>query len=196
VPIDFEGLDLSTTGTASAPSATHFVELYDDHSSLAGSVRTFVSTGFGADEAAIVIATAEHLEAFEAELGRAADLDAARAQGLYHSAGAEETLARFMAGDRPDPERFETVIGALLDRASAGGRAVRVFGEMVAVLWAQGNVGAALELEALWNELARSRPFRLFCAYSTGAFEGAARPHLATVVAQHSHVVVPDPVGR
>ena len=193
MPIDFEGLDLSATGTASAPSATHFVELYDDVSVLARSVRTFVSTGFENGEAAIVIATEEHLEAFAEELGRAADLEAARARGLYYSASAEETLARFMADGRPDRERFEEAVGSLLDRASAGGRRVRVFGEMVAVLWAEGNVAAALELEELWNGLARSRPFRLFCAYSTAAFPDGT--HLADVVAQHSHVVVPEGAG-
>lgn len=196
MPIDIEGLDLSATGTASAPSATHFVELYDDDSALAGSVRTFVSTGFAAGDAAIVIATESHLAAFEAELGRVADLDEARARGLYRSAGAEETLARFMRDGRPDRARFESAIGALLDDASEGGRRVRAFGEMVAVLWAEGNVTAALALEDLWNELARSRPFRLFCAYSTGSFDGAGRAHLGSVVAQHSHVVVPDAAGR
>ena len=34
-----------------------------------------------------------------------------------------------------------------------------VYGEMVAVLWAAGDVMAAAELEELWNDLAREIPF-------------------------------------
>ena len=36
---------------------------------------------------------------------------------------------------------------------------------MVALLWHQGNVAAAIELETLWNDLAEDRRFSLLCAY-------------------------------
>src|SRR6185369_562599 len=48
---------------------------------------------------------------------------------------------------------------------------VRAFGEMVALLWADGRREAALELEALWNELGANLSFSLLCAYPISAFD-------------------------
>ena len=57
------------------------------------------------------------------------------------------------------------MIGTLIRRAGAGGRPVRAFGEMVALLWDDGLVNAAVQLEAMWDELGRRHPFSLFCGY-------------------------------
>lgn len=195
--IDLGGLEpsvLTASTRADEPGrAMHFVELYDDDASLVESVRTFVSVGLNAGEAALVVASPEHRAAFDAELSKTADLDGARAQGLYLSVDAEETLASFMAGGRPDPGRFEHAIGGLLRRAGAGGRPVRVFGEMVEVLWARGNPAAALELEDLWNRLSMQYSFRLFCAYSTSVFDEGDYGSIGAVGGHHSHIVVPKP---
>ncbi|MDQ3982711.1 MAG: MEDS domain-containing protein [Actinomycetota bacterium] len=167
----------------------HFVEYYEDVESLTDSVRTFISIGISRGDAAIVIAERGHLDAFEAELGRVVDLERARRGRSYLSLEAGETLARFMVGGLPDAGRFEAVVGELIARASSGGRRVRVFGEMVALLWARGNVAGALALEDLWNGLADRYRFRLFCAYPTTAFDG----DLASsdeVSRRHSHIVV------
>jgi len=42
---------------------------------------------------------------------------------------------------------------------------------MVALLWANGNPEAAMQLEHLWNDLGKSRRFALFCADSMAVFE-------------------------
>jgi AcrR family transcriptional regulator len=44
----------------------------------------------------------------------------------------------------------------------------------VARLWQAGQVNAALELEALWNDLLRQLPFTLFCAYPKRSVTGRA----------------------
>jgi hypothetical protein len=61
---------------------------------------------------------------------------------------------------------------------------------MVALLWARGETRAALELEALWNELAESYRFYLHCAYPSALFVGAGDVEpLAEICAQHSLVL-------
>ena len=50
-----------------------------------------------------------------------------------------------------------------------GGRPVRAYGEMVALLWDDGLVNAAIQLEAMWNELGRAHSFSLFCGYPVGS---------------------------
>jgi len=70
-----------------------------------------------------------------------------------------ETLSSFMVNDLADPVRFFVVTGDLLAAAAkaARGQPLRVAacGECAPVLWAQGKVDAAIQLECLWDEIAR-----------------------------------------
>src|SRR5580704_17708073 len=61
---------------------------------------------------------------------------------------------------------------------------------MVALLWSEGNIDAALKLEQLWNDLAHSHSFDLHCAYPMKGFdqEGYSQAFL-DLCAEHSHVV-------
>lgn len=169
----------------------HFVELYDDDAALVASVRTFLSIGINEGESAVVIATPAHREAIEAELGRAVDVAEARRQGMFTTLDAGGTLAQFMRGEEIDDARFETVIGDVLRAAGDGTRRVRVFGEMVALLWADGNVPAALQLEDRWNALGQVHDFRLYCAYPAASFGSEETAALSGICHRHSHVVVP-----
>jgi hypothetical protein len=102
---------------------------------------------------------------------------------------AHEAKQAIMREGAPDARRFRSVVDTALDRAGAGGRPVRVYGEIVALLWDEGNVSAALALEELWNRLAETRPFSLFCAYPLRAFEGeGSAPAFLAVCRQHSAV--------
>lgn len=117
------------------------------------------------------------------------DVEAMIAQDRYIALDAEETLAKFMIRDWPDDERFATLIGNIIKRATRGGRRVRAFGEMVALLWAQGHGAATVRLEYLWNEMCRRESFALFCAYPKTGFTVDAAEAIAHVCAAHSRVI-------
>jgi anti-sigma regulatory factor (Ser/Thr protein kinase) len=139
--------------------AGHAVRLYADEAELVDAVDAFARAGIDAGEAVLVVATPAHRRAFEAALPHGATV-----------IDAEETLRRFFVGGRLDRAAFDRVVGGLIRRAPGP---IRVFGEMVAVLWDAGHVTAALELEELWSELARARPFSLLCAYPAASVDGA-----------------------
>ena len=71
----------------------------------------------------------------------------------------------------PDEGLFLKVVGQIIQSAG-GGKSVRIYGEMVAVLWAEGNVLAAIQLERLWNKLASQQDFTLLCGYPASASQG------------------------
>jgi hypothetical protein len=145
-----------------APHA-HLVNFYDDEADIVAELTRFVAEGLCRGEAVVVVATQAHRDALAAGLaGYGVDGGSA---GRYECLDAAGTLAAFMVDGAPDRSRFRTVVGGLVARAAAGGRPVRAFGEMVALLWADGNVPAAIRLESLWNELGREYPFSLYCAY-------------------------------
>ena len=70
-----------------------------------------------------------------------------------------------MVHDRPTQRNFVEVIGSVISRATTSWGGVRAFGEMVAVLWKEGNRDGALELEKFWSDLGQIYSFALFCAY-------------------------------
>ena len=145
--------------------------------------------------AAVVVATAAHRLALEAELARVGvDCSAAQSAGRLLVVDAAETLRGFLAGDRLDPSRFQAAAGDLLGRAADAGHPVRIHAEMVALLWDAGQVTLALELEALWNDLACHLPFSLLCAYPVRLVSGAdSASALDEVCSLHTAVIGPDP---
>ena len=182
----------------------HLVEFYETEEHLVGAVTDYVVPALRGDGAAIVVATTDHRHAF-ADAIRAAgiDIDAAVEDGRYVPIDAGRLLARFMVGGAPDPARFREVVTQLLDHAGTGRREVRVYGEMVALLWARGDVASTIAVEDLWNTLVDEHGFTLFCGYPISAFDVQSRTTFEHVCSLHStarhppHVPAPRPVdGR
>ena len=180
----------------SAPPAGHAVQVYSELDELAASVGGFLDAGLGVGEPALVIASARHWDAFAAELGRRGhDPDALQAEGLLDSRDADETLAAFMDGDVPSAERFEEVVGGILDEIAGRfpGKTVRAFGEMVDLLFQCGNRAAAAALEELWNRALESRRCALLCAYELDVFDLEAQTStLPEILGSHAY---PRPVA-
>jgi signal transduction histidine kinase len=172
----------------------HIVQFYETDAFLLEALSSFIGTGLRKAEGCMVIATLAHQQQLEDSLQASGlHLAFARTQGIYLSRDAHELLAQFMLDGSPEPERFAAVVGSLIRSAAAGGRHVRIFGEMVAELWAQGKQAATIRLEELWNELRPSMPpFSLLCAYPMAAFAGeeSGEPFRA-ICQQHTHVL-PD----
>jgi PAS domain S-box-containing protein len=171
-----ENTPSALTGSASeSEKHAHAVEFYSDESYLLDGLSRFIGSAIGAGDAGIVIATEEHrLELARRLAGRGFDLRRAVEQGRYIALDAVETLSQFMIDDWPDEARFVQMIGSIIARAKSAaerehGRA-SLFGEMVALLWAEGKFEAALRLEQLWNQVAQSHSFSLLCAYPLSKF--------------------------
>ncbi|RKH17336.1 histidine kinase [Corallococcus sp. CA047B] len=170
----------------------HRVQFYEDPSFLFDVVAKFLDAGFKEGEPAVVIASEAHAEGFTARL-KALGFEVERAleDGRLVLLDARATLARFMVDGLPDWSRFQQVIGEVLDRShrAAGGRRVRAFGEMVDLLLKAQNPKAALLLEEQWNELGKSHPFGLLCAYALGGFQTQEDARVfQDVCGAHAHV--------
>jgi PAS domain S-box-containing protein len=172
-------------------AADHMVLVYDEEAHLLDAVSRFAGTALAASEAVVVIATPSHRDHIDARLrAQGVDVTTARAQEQYVLLDAAETLAQFIVDGCPDAPRFIDVVGGVIARAGGRYPRVRAFGEMVALLWAEGNLDAALRLEALWNDLATLHPFSLLCAYPLHGFTRAIHAQqLLTICTAHSHVI-------
>lgn len=153
----------------------HLLQCWDTEASLIDALEGFVSSGLREGEGVVVIATASHLHEVEKRLRKHwLDIDRASWEGRYIPLLAPETLRKCMGEDGlPDAQRFEEACHKLVERAGAHGeRRVRLFGEMVGLLWAEGNIAAAIHLENLWERFIEETGAPLFCAYARSVFAG------------------------
>lgn len=165
----------------------HFVQFYEQDDFIVDSLCRFVTSGLDACETVVVAATDEHLNALNSRLSqRGVDVVAAITTGHYVTLNAETTLAQLKSDGKISPDLFTDVVGDTLLQTRISGRRVRVFGELVALLCAEGNFDAALELESLWSQLKLKHPFSLFCAYP---MQGFSERSLNAVCGIHAHVI-------
>jgi PAS domain S-box-containing protein len=182
----------------SAPQGEHVVYFYQESNSLLDSLSDFIGSALGAGNAAIIIATKVHLDGLQQRL-KACGLDTQRAstQGRYLTLDASALLSQILVNGIPDEERFAGTVGKAIGRMSVALKGPRpqivAFGEMVALLWTEGKIEAAIRLEQLWNELAKKYSFSLRCAYPMASCQGEKNIQpLVRVCAEHSAALFED----
>jgi hypothetical protein len=170
-----------------APRAgDHAVVFYHDNE-LASVVGGYLLDAIRDGGVAIIVATPEHRIWVNAWLIKAGvDLATVTTNGSYIILDARQTMAGFVVGGWPDPASFWNALSPVLASAARRRRPVRVFGEMVALLWGAGRPDAAIELEALWNEMAKQHAFSLLCGYPLASVLGDA---LARVCESHTEAI-------
>lgn len=172
----------------------HLLQLYGNNERLLiRNVAQYMAEGLIRGESAVVIATPHHTGRL-LDLLRAVRLpvEDAVAAGRLVLKDAEATLETFVVDGLPDWDRFDAAVGELIramqDRARPGG--VRAYGEMVNVLWLQGNRSAAIQLEDYWNDLLRANTFQLYCGYSIDLFSPDFPSAVAAgVLRTHNHII-------
>ena len=167
----------------------HHVQLFDSSRSLADTVAAFLIGGLERKDNVLIVATPEHRELLTRRLDEAGwngrTLVAANRMVI---ADAVQTLDKFMRKDTPSPIAFDEVVGTRV-RQLANGKRLWIYGEMVDVLAARGNLRAAQQLEEMWNLLGQRECFTLFCGYASGHFgDPRAARALAGICATHDCV--------
>ena len=172
----------------------HFVQFYEDDKFLITQIAAFIRSGLRAGDAVIVIATKQHREDLEKRLSEDLWPPGMQPPGAdqYIVLDADDTFSKFMVGGQPNMQNLAEMVGPILKRASGDGvRGVRVAGEMVGLLAANGDHESAIRLEEFWNNLADASPFSIsvFCAYPMRAFplDADGVPFL-TICNAHSRV--------
>jgi len=152
----------------------HLVQLYQaDERFLTRNVSRYLWEGLKHGDGLVVVATAAHIGQIALELkALEADTEAAEQQGKLVFCDAQEMLPRFLVEGQPDWGRFDSTVGGLVRpaRARSGNAGLRVYGEMVGLLWKEGNRSSAIRLEQFWNSLIRATACNLFCAYPIDVF--------------------------
>lgn len=168
----------------------HVVQIYENDEVFLDTLFSFVLGGVNSGDCVIAIATAPHLKSLRIKLQQVGlDVSNLSGKNLYIPLDAEVALSKFMVNDWPDETLFMDLVSGLIAQAKGGNRQIRAFGEMVALLWARGQVGATIRLEQLWNKFCETQAFCLFCAYPQSGFTQDATESVMHICTAHSKVI-------
>ena len=163
------GLERIARGDSLA-SHRHHVVFCSSDAVLVGAFSRFVAGVLQEGSAVIVSVTEAHEQSLQSSLQAShVDLALAIRQERYVSVNIHEALASVMVNGWPDPIRFlnamEDLVAEAARRTIGQHAKVAACGECSPTVWAQGHVEAAIQLEHLWDEIAKSREMDVLCAY-------------------------------
>jgi hypothetical protein len=185
---------------AGAGPRDHIVQLYQDQQFLNRAVCRFAAGAIANGEGVILVPTAAHWEAFCPRLqDEGVDVKAAQARGQLTVVDADELLPNFMRDAMPDAPVFLGLAADVITNARAQGRypKVRWWGEMVNVLWEQGNIAASMSLEDQFDRLAKHHEIAIFCSFVMDNFNSEVHSRLLPRLGQnHSHLIPVEDYAR
>jgi DNA-binding NarL/FixJ family response regulator len=158
------------------PSHRHEVGFYSDDSLVVEDFVRFGKAALDAGKTFILVAfepTRKQVQHTLAVLG--VDVERAIAERRYQALDVADVLSSFMVNGWPDEERFWKAGTSLFTRAAAAARCnppgVAACGEAAPSLLRDGRAEAAIRLERLWDELARTFNVDVLCPYPMGGFQ-------------------------
>jgi hypothetical protein len=185
---------------ASAGPRDHIVQLYQDQDFLNRAVCRFAAGAISNGEGVILVPTQAHWEAFRPRLeAEGVDVKAAQGRGQLTVVDADELLPRFMHDTMPEAPVFLGLASETIANARDGGRyeKVRWWGEMVNILWEQGNVAGSMSLEDQFDRLAHQHEIAIFCSFVMDNFNSEVHTRMLPRLGQnHSHLIPVEDYAR
>ncbi len=166
----------------------HSVLLYgNDEPQMVARAGMWLCEHLAREHPVLLAVTPAHYRAIVANLRHAGvDVGAMRRKGLFTSLDAAALMRSVLESEQQVSWTvFDRTFGELVRELRARGP-LRIYGEIVGLLWGDGEREAALELEKLWNRLRKHVDFELLCAYgidvhgpefATGSAAGVVRTH-------------------
>jgi hypothetical protein len=178
----------------------HIVQLYQDEDFYGEAISHFAAEGLVRGESVVLVATQPNWQNIAARLrGKGFDTEALFRQGQLTLLDADATLAKFMAGNLPDGYLFKPLAKETIARARAGGKFPRVrwWGEMVNILYVEGNTPGSHRLEELFEEVAHEESIAIFCSFLMDKFDPAIYEEVfSNICSTHSHLIPADDYAR
>jgi DNA-binding NarL/FixJ family response regulator len=191
------GKVLAWPAAPAVPSQTeitrcHEVHFYSDDASFVVGFAAFIEGALCAGDRVIAVVTKSHHNALLQRLqGQGLNIGAAIRDRRYIPLDVAETVAACMVNDLPDPIRFMKVAGDLITAAAKAAKGeharVRACGECAPFLWTQGKAKAAIEIEHLWDEVAKTYHVDILCGYVLKSGQRERESHIyQRICAAHS----------
>jgi hypothetical protein len=171
----------------------HIVQLYQDGDFYGEAISHFAAEGLVRGESVILVATPENWRNISPRLeSKGVHLPELFERGQLTLLDASETLPKFMKGGMPDGTIFKSLARETIRKARRGGKfpAVRWWGEMVNVLYVDGNGKASNKLEEFFDEVAHEETVSIFCSFLMDKYDPLIYDEaFCNVCRTHSNVI-------
>ena len=170
----------------------HILYAYTDEAQLAEAVCLFASAGLHQGEAILLVILNHHRDPVRRCLETEGfDVKTLEGTGQLVWKGAEDLLSTVFFDGTLDEYIYKTSFTDLIEKTQAGqgtpSRSVRVFGEMVELVW-RDRPRATERIEELCDEIIKTHSVPVLCAYSLTGNRPISLPE--GVLEVHSHSMV------
>lgn len=175
LPLEVSRQPVATAPLDTTPAETaldrHKAVVYRANAFLTASMLAHLMPALTGQGSAIVVARPDRVAALAEAVKRSGfDFEKTRSRGAIRIHDASATLALLLDDEGElSVDRARKSLGDLFDGLDAGDHPVRIYGEMVSLLWERGDVDTALRLEELWNVLLEERGGELLCGYAAAS---------------------------
>lgn len=167
----------------------HGVRFYSSDQDISALVVDFLIAGLMKGQSVAMIATPERRHHILERVSMGFDIAPLQRDGLLVVLDAAETLDGLLKNDEIDGRAFEEAVPPMLAELSRQGTTpVRLYGEMVDLLWRQHRQTSAAQLELHTRRISARLPLLTLCGYSARPF-ARDRRGAAHVCGFHTHVL-------
>jgi hypothetical protein len=158
---------VGSTFLADAPSGRHCAQFHREADALADSAYAFLEAGIRRGQSVLVIAGRDRADELLDRLTQSKFHPTALCNsGQLGVMDAAKVIEQCNGNGMPEWGRFRGAVMPMVSRLQPGGRGARIYSELASALWLDGNTEAAIRVEELWNALAASVQFSLYCGYA------------------------------
>jgi hypothetical protein len=175
-------------------SGNYIVKVCRDEAVKTNSVAQYVTEGLINGEAVVIIARPFLRNAIiDFLVTQDFDVQSSKDQGKIKFLDAEFLLSSLWIDDGIDAEAFEKFVSDPLIAMKHKYGKIRIFGEMVNLLWHKGAYDEAMQLEDRWNDLYDKIDFSLLCTYSLNHLDPSTYDEaLEKICRCHTHHIPPE----
>lgn len=171
----------------------HIVQLYQDADFYGEAISHFAAEGLVRGESIILVATRPNWVNISGRLkSKGFDLPTLFDRGQLTLLDATETLPKFMATGIPDGNIFKPLAQQTIEKARRGGTFPRVrwWGEMVNVLYVDGNGQGSTRLEEYFDQVAHEETISIFCSFLMDKYDPCIYDEaFGNICRTHGHVI-------
>ena len=171
----------------------HQVVFYPNDESFMDGFARFARSTLNAGNPVVVVADKSHRSGILERLSQVLDVDDATKRGSFIVADANEVLSTFMENERPTAARVAAAADGLINQAAKAATRehprIGMCGELAPTLLAQGKTEAAILVERLFDDVARTHNLDILCGYVLNTYpSGQDTRILERICAEHSAV--------
>lgn len=186
-------MNTSNASYIAISTPNHVVKVCKNFSSQVDALTNYVHEGIQKKEGIIVIAKPALRKAVFSRLeGLGFNNEMLKVQGQVKYFDAEFLLSNLCIDGVIEDETFYKILGPSIQAVQSKFSQVRVFGEMVDILWQSDLKNMAIKLEGLWDSLCKKQELMFMCTYLLDSLSPSNYENALELIYKYHPTIMPS----